>query len=122
MDSQGAAEQPRVQSGARDRAPSSNPHEFAVSAQEEEAPPPASATGEAGRGSSIQPDRRRRSRWSDVPLPASPTPADGRGGGAAHLESTLGLVGIPQRRIRTLRRQSGRDLPTRAETSVALLL
>src|SRR5439155_19812780 len=44
------------------------------------APPPASATGAAGRGSTIQRDRRHRSRRS-APLPASPASADGRGGG-----------------------------------------
>src|SRR5439155_840240 len=53
----------------------------------ERAPPPASATGEAGRGAPIDPDRWRRSRWCDDPLPASPVPADGRGGGVAQHSS-----------------------------------
>src|SRR5207244_4658203 len=64
---------------------------------------PASATGEAGRGTSIQRDRRRRSRRIAVPLPTSPAPADARGGGAAHLETYARIAGIRQDpNIRTL--------------------
>ena len=50
-------------------------------------PPPVSAPGEAGRDVDPRDRRRRGSRRIVVPLPASPTAADGRGGGVALLDT-----------------------------------